>query len=200
MARRGLREVVLVPLLLFSAGHAERDIPAAAAQAAAARRTDACGRPPYWAATRRSWHSPPSDFARPRLPTTPRRKCCGCSSDGAVVTLTATAEMDRFVAGRVALTPVGRVVVAFLAMAEPRVEAVVPQIAAMDLATVVVQPHLLYPGTLLSRLQRIVDVQDRGRLRQQWILAECLGCDRAIAQVVVERFRETAAEAGWPGR
>ena len=69
----------------------------------------------------------------------------------------ATAEMGRFVTGRLALTPVGHVVVAFLAMAQPRVEAVVPQIAAMDFATVVVQPHLLYPGTLLSRLQRIVD-------------------------------------------
>ena len=31
-------------------------------------------------------------------------------------------------------------------------------------------------------------------------LGGVFGRDRAIAQVVVERFHETAAEAGWPGR
>ena len=35
LARQGLSEVVLVPLLLFSAGHAERDIPAVVLRAAA---------------------------------------------------------------------------------------------------------------------------------------------------------------------
>ena len=190
---------MLVPLLLFSAGHAERDIPAAAAQVAAraglsVRQAAVLGCHPRILAL--SAERFRSAIGSRHAPEEVVWLFVGRGSHDAA----ATAEMGRFVTGRVALTPVGRVVVAFLAMAQPRVEAVVPQIAAMDLATVVVQPHLLYPGNLLSRLQRIVDVQDRGRLRQQWILAECLGCDRAIAQVVVERFRETAAEAGWPGR
>jgi sirohydrochlorin ferrochelatase len=83
-------------------------------------------------------------------------------------------------------------------MADPRVETVLPQVAAMDAPTVVVQPHLLYPGRLLSRLRQLVNEQDRSPNRQQWIVADCLGCDRAISRVVVERFREVAACATPP--
>jgi sirohydrochlorin cobaltochelatase len=192
MARRELSEVVLAPLLLFSAGHAQRDIPAAALQAAAdarltVRQVDVLGCHPQILALSAARFR--SAVGAPYAPEEVLWLFVGRGSSDAA----ATAEMDRFAAGRLALTPVGRAVVAFLAMAEPRVEAVVPRIAAMDFATVVVQPHLLYPGTLLSRLQRIVAVQDRNPRRQHWILADCLGCDRVMARVVAERFREATA-------
>jgi sirohydrochlorin cobaltochelatase len=189
MARQGLNEVVLAPLLLFSAGHAERDMPAAALEAAAearltVRQAAVLGCHPQILALSATRFR--TALGADHAPAEVLWLFVGRGSADAA----ATAEMHRVVAGRLALTPVGRTVVAFLALAEPRVETVVPQIAATDFATVVVQPHLLYPGTLLSRLQRIVAVQDRDPRRQHWILAECLGCDRAIARVVAERFRE----------
>ena len=161
MARRGLQEVVLVPLLLFSAGHAERDIPAAAAQAAAQTGLRG-GRPPVLGchsadpgALRRS------DF-HGRRPRHVARDVLWLAVGRGSRDPTARAEMDRFVAARLALTPVGRVVVAFLAMADPRWKPCCPQVAAIDdVPTVVVQPHLLYPGTLFSRLQQLVAEQDR---------------------------------------
>jgi sirohydrochlorin cobaltochelatase len=188
MAQRGLREVVLAPLLLFSAGHAERDIPAAARQAAAdahvtVQQTDVLGCHPEILALSAARFR--SAIGVPYAPARVLWLFVGRGSSDAA----ATAEMDRFAVARVALTPVGRTLVAYLAMAEPRVESVVAQIAAMDFAAIVVQPHLLYPGTLLSRLQHIVAEQDHSQRRQHWMLADCLGCDRAIARVVVERFR-----------
>lgn len=198
MARQGLQEIVLVPLLLFSAGHAQRDIPAAAVQAA--ERTGLGVRQSAVLGCHGAILSLSAERFRSAVGP-------GYNPDDVLWLLVgrgsrdagATAEMSRFATDRLALTPVGRVVLAFLAMAHPRVEAVLPRIAAMDYATVVVQPHLLYPGTLFSRLRTMVDEQDSGQLRQQWILAECLGCDRAIARVVTQRFREAAAEFGQSG-
>jgi sirohydrochlorin cobaltochelatase len=195
MARQGLQDVVLVPLLLFSAGHAERDVPAAAAWAAGrsglrVRQSAVLGCHPEILAlsAQRFLQAATPDYT----PDDALWLLVGRGSREAG----ATAALSRFAAARRALTPVARSMVALLGMAHPRVERVLPEIAAMDYRTVVVQPHLLYPGTLLNRLRRLVDEQDRSQSRQQWILAECLGCDRAIARVVVQRFHETATEFG----
>ena len=197
MAQRGLQDVVVVPLLLFSAGHARRDIPAAVARVAArtgirVRQSDVLGCHPQvlQLSAERFLAAAGSDYA----PETVLLLFVAHGSRDPA----ATAQSQRFVAQRVARTPVGQVVVAFLAMAEPRVEEVLAEITATEFGRVVVQPHLLYPGSLLSRLRRIVEMQDPGRLRpgrqrQQWILADCLGCDRAIARAVAGRFCETAS-------
>jgi sirohydrochlorin cobaltochelatase len=200
MARRGLQDVVVVPLLLFSAGHARRDIPAAVASAAErtgihVRQSDVLGCHPrvLQLSAERFFAAAGPDYA----PETVLLLFVGHGSRDPA----AADQTRRFVAQRVARTPVGQVVVAFLAMAEPRVEEVVAEITATEFGRVVVQPHLLYPGALLSRLRRIVEMQDCGRLRQrrqQWILADCLGCDRAIARAVAGRFRETACSPDGP--
>lgn len=191
LSRRGLQEVVLVPLLLLAAGHAKRDIPAAAAQAAArtgmrVRQSAVLGCHPRILAL--SAERFRSAVGPGYAPEEVLWLLVGRGNRDA----DAAAELGRFVTSRLALTPVGHSVVAFLAMAHPRIEDVLPQVAATHVSTVVVQPHLLFPGALLARLRRIVEEQDRSGLRQQWILADCLGSDRAVAQVVVERFRETA--------
>ncbi len=191
LARQGLSEVVLAPLLLCSAGHAERDIPAAARRGAAAvqlpvRQLDVLGCHPRilaLSATRFRTALGPHDD-----PDNVLWLCVARGSSHA----SATAEMHRFVALRRTLTPVGTAALAFLNKAEPRVETVVSEIAASHYTTVIVQPHLLYPGRLLSRLHQLVTRQDRVHRRQRWILTDCLGCDRAIAQVVAERFRAVA--------
>ncbi|MHB8866396.1 MAG: sirohydrochlorin chelatase [Pirellulaceae bacterium] len=197
MARQGVRDVVVVPLLLFSAGHALHDIPALVASAATrtgirVRQAEVLGCHPLILrlSAERFWAAVGSDY----WPQSVLLLFVGRGSRD----LAATAEVQRFVAQRVALTPVGRIVVAFLAMAEPRVEEVVAEITASEFERVVVQPHLLYPGALLSRLRSLVEMQerapDRQPGRQQWILADCLGCDRAVARAVVDRFLQSARE------
>jgi sirohydrochlorin cobaltochelatase len=195
LAKQKLQEVVLVPLLLLAAGHAKRDIPAAAAQAAArtgirVRQSAVLGcHPRILALSAERFHSA---VGPGYVPAETLWLLVGRGSRDA----DATAELGHFATSRLALTPVNSSVVAFLAMAHPRIEEVLPQVAAMPYSTVVVQPHLLFPGALLARLQRLVDEQDRSGRRQQWILADCLRGDQAIVQVVVERFRETAG--AWP--
>jgi sirohydrochlorin cobaltochelatase len=198
MAQRGLHDVVLAPLLLFSAGHAQRDIPAATARAVArtgirVRQADVLGCHPLvlQLSAERFLAAAGADYASE---TVLLLFVARGSRD-----VTAAAEVQRLADQRVARTPVGRVVVAFLAMAEPRVEEVVAEIAATEFRQVIVQPHLLYPGALLSRLRRLVEMQDSGPTRQQWRLADCLGCDRAIARAVAGRFRETVGSLGGPG-
>ena len=108
----------------------------------------------------------------------------------------ATAEMDRFVTARLALTPVGRADVAFLAMAEPHMEEVVsksPRWSSRPWSCnrTCCIPARCSPGSSGSWPGKIASP-----LRQQWILAECLGCDRAVARVVVERYREATSACG----
>ncbi|MHB8973244.1 MAG: sirohydrochlorin chelatase [Pirellulaceae bacterium] len=204
LAQRGLRDIVIVPLLLFSAGHARRDIPAAVARAAArtgmrVRQSDVLGCHPQvlQLSAERFLAAVGADYAPESVLLL---FVARGSRDPA-----ATDQLQHFVTQRVARTPVGRVVVAFLAMAEPRVEDVLAEITATECARVVVQPHLLYPGSLLSRLRRIVAGHAPGRLppapgrpRQHWIWTDCLGCDRAIARAVAGRFRETASRPSGP--
>jgi sirohydrochlorin cobaltochelatase len=188
LARSGVRTVVLAPLLLFAAGHARRDIPAIAGDAGARLglqllHADVLG----------------CHHLLIQLSATRFRAALGPESDPQDVLLLmvgrgsqdadATAAMHRFVDQRLALTPVGRAAIAFLAMAHPRVVHVLPDIVASSFDRVVVQPHLLYRGALWSRLERMVQEQDSAVGRQRWTLADCLGCDWAVAQVVVERFR-----------
>jgi sirohydrochlorin cobaltochelatase len=193
MAERGIRQVVLVPLLLFAAGHARRDIPAAASRAAhltgvAVRQADVLG-----------CHRRLVELSAARFMTATAGRLAAEKSLLLLVgrgsrDSAATTEMHRFAALRAELTPVGGIQVAFLSMARPRVEEVVEQIGETHWPQVVVQPHLLYPGALAARLERLVRLQDQRPVRQRWIMGAGLGCDPVVAQVVVERFREVVAE------
>jgi sirohydrochlorin cobaltochelatase len=194
MAQAGCRRVILVPLLLFSAGHARRDIPAQARQAAQQYRiavitTPVLGCHPRilglsarrFRATIRDTHADPREVFMLMV---------GRGSRDAE----ATAQMHRFVRQRVARTPVGRVLTAFMAMADPHVESVIPDIALAPQTTVIVQPHLLFPGQLLCRLRRLVQLQQRRQTRQQWLVTDVLGGDSAVALAIVDRFQQTLAD------
>ncbi len=187
LAHRGRERVVLAPLLLFAAGHQQRDIPAITQDAG----------------TRLGLHVLQSDVlgCHDRLVELSARRFREALSPGAdledVLLLmvgrgsrepAATAAMRQFLERRLRHTPVGRAEVAFLALTHPRVEDVLRDVAAAPQRHVVVQPHLLYRGVLWSRLARLMREQRAVRDRQRWTLADCLGCDGAVAEVVVERY------------
>ena len=174
LAQRGLRDIVIVPLLLFSAGHARRDIPAAVASAAArtgirVRQSDVLGCHPQvlQLSAERFLAAVGPDYAPESVLLL---FVARGSRDPA-----ATAELQHFVAQRVARTPVSRVVVAFLAMAEPRVEDVLAEITATACAT-----RGRPTASALSRFAPVATPPDRRRARSR-ATASCVSRSWAAA-------------------
>ena len=97
--------------------------------------------------------------------------------------------MNRFVHLRAELTPVDRVEVCFVAMAEPSFATTLPRVAELGYRRVVVQPHLLFAGDLLAEVGTAVAQIARGRTDQQWLVTAELGPDPLLAQAVVELSR-----------
>ncbi len=199
LAARGADRVVVVPLLLFAAGHVKRDIPRAADQAAAR-----CGISLLHAPALGN-HALLVELSALRF-----HQALGSNvidPDQIAWVLVgrgnrdplATADFHDFLSQRLQRTPVGAARAAFLAMAQPRFAATADEVANLPQNWVIVQPHLLFAGELLQQLQRMVQEQDRASDRQRWLLAPRLGGDRRVAAVVVDRFRDVWSSQRVPG-
>jgi sirohydrochlorin ferrochelatase len=101
----------------------------------------------------------------------------------------ATAAMHRFAELRAEQTPVGRVEVCFVAMAEPSFAATLPRVAELPYRRIVVQPHLLFSGELLAELRAAVERATAAWPQREWILTERLGADPLVAKAVSELCR-----------
>ncbi len=85
----------------------------------------------------------------------------------------------------------------FFAGGEPSVDTLLEQAAmasSQDQAcdAVVVQPHLLFEGELMDQLRSKIQRCQAEYPDRDWILARCLGADRALAQVFVDFVRKAA--------
>jgi sirohydrochlorin ferrochelatase len=80
-------------------------------------------------------------------------------------------------------------------MAQPAFEQVADQLAR-DSATspVVVQPHLLFRGELLSQLRQRVEGLRRQRPELEWTLTEPIGPSDSLASIVLERYWQAEAD------
>ena len=75
---------------------------------------------------------------------------------------------------------------AYLAMAEPRLDEVLATAAGGRHRRIVVQPHLLFAGQLLGRLQAQVASLAEKHPRRQWLVAQHLGPSELLAEAVCE--------------
>ncbi len=192
IAATGIHRLIVSPVLLFSAGHIQRDIPQAVQAAVAAL-------PNFRPAIRQAEHL----GCHPRILELSARRFCEAvakltpSTDaGAAVGLAmigrgsldaeATAEMQRFLALRCQQTPVAAHWLGFMAMAQPTAATALSSAAASPLSYIVVQPHLLFAGELLAQLRQQVAVCAATNDHQQWIVAEPLGPDVQLAQAIVD--------------
>lgn len=188
LAAQGVAEIHLAPALLFAAGHALRDIPA---EIAAARR-----RHPELDITQAEVLG-----CHPRLLELSARRYDESLEGGAPVDIdntlallvgrgsleaSATAEMQRFARLRAELRPAGRYEVAFLAMAEPNVDAALEAAGQAGLRRVVVQPHLLFAGDLSRRLADRVEAARRDHPAIDWRLAAVLGPERELVEALTD--------------
>jgi len=185
-AAAGVGRITVAPLILFAAGHAKRDIPDAVA-AAAARHALTVER-----------HLPHLG-CRPELVALSARRFREAThdlkpvADGETLLLLvgrgsrddeATAEMHRFARLRADATPVGRLEVAFTAMAEPKLDQAIEAVARLSFRRIVVQPHLLFAGELLDRVRATVERASAEHPDRQWVFAGHLGPEPEIAEAV----------------
>ena len=193
LAARGVARVVVTPLLLFSAGHAKRDIPKAIEAA-----SQGTSRIPWT-------HTEPLNCHRAILELSARR------FDEAVTGLTAqqkaeallimvgrgsldtqaTAEMHRFAALRQAGSNPAATNVAFIAMAAPRFTVVLNDQSLMACRHVIVQPHLLFSGLLLDELRGVVTAASERYPGTEWLIADRLGPDALLIHALVDQVVQT---------
>jgi sirohydrochlorin cobaltochelatase len=196
----GTTRLVVAPLLLFAAGHARQDVPAAVGRALAE-----CGAPalPTVQVPAFGCHRLIVELAAARLVealaaggiTTPesRRDVLLVAVGRGSRDEQATAEMHRLAAIVAERTGVGGVEVGFLAMAKPRAEEVLRR-AGGGPRHVAVLPHLLFHGELLEELGRQVAARAAGGCRRRWLMADVLAADLLSGGVAAEHLPALVVE------
>ncbi|QDV13883.1 Sirohydrochlorin cobaltochelatase [Rosistilla oblonga] len=189
--------IYAVPLLLFAAGHAKRDIPEelqAACDAAIGGRRGLpfVQTPPLQchpkllelSAIRAQQAIDAAggvDLARTALVMVGR----GSLDDGA------TAEMYRFSELRGQSLRPAVVRTGFVAMARPDLASVLDEVAQLpEIDTIVVQPHLLFQGDLNQRVVQMIDAAADRHGDRRWIAVDRLGPDPRLAQALIELAAE----------
>jgi sirohydrochlorin ferrochelatase len=207
LIRRGSRQVTIVPLLLTAAGHAKRDIPAAVAEVSAAhpelivRQTPALDCHPRIVdlSTRRYEEALAGQRVMPSEQTLLLLVGRGSSDAEAVSTVRRFAEL------RAKRSKVGRVETCFAAVAKPSLEEMLPIVAAADVPRVVVQPHLLFRGRLLSDVRDSVarfetrETASAALRRTEWIVTGPLGPEPELAEAVLDLVQDLDVRAAFGG-
>jgi sirohydrochlorin cobaltochelatase len=198
LAQQGARRVRAVPLVLFAAGHAKRDIPQALAEAAAEYPHLTVEQTPHLGCqttivelSDRRFRQAVGDQDMAAAEETLLLLVGRGSNDDE-----ATQQMHEFAACRRARNPAMPLHVAFIAMAEPRLDDELAAAARSPCAWCVVQPHLLFSGLLLSELRAKVERVARQTPGKQWIVADHLGPDIRLATAVAEMARQKIAAGG----
>lgn len=191
LAAKGVQSVYAVPVLLFAAGHAKRDIPDAVAEAgrrhglAVLEQTPHLGcRPELLALSRRRF-----DEAVAGRQFAPRETIHVMVGRGSTDD-TASAEMREFASRRAASGAAFQTLTAFAAMAEPRIEPTLEQAASTGARHIVVQPHLLFAGELLDRVAALTADAARRHPTITWSLTRHLGAEPELVECLVAGLSE----------
>lgn len=190
-----VREVIVVPLLLFAAGHAKQDIPSDVTAAAACfpqlkiRQAEPLG-----------CHPEILSASAERFFEAIGRTTCDVSRDVELVMVSrgtsdeaAIEDVRRFVELRGELVAVREVQTGFMAVAEPSVDEVLHAAQLSACETIVVQPHLLFHGQLFLELQEKVAAARKAAPGKRYLLAGYLGPSPQVAAAAICRFREVVA-------
>jgi sirohydrochlorin cobaltochelatase len=198
LAQRGARRVTVVPLLLFAAGHAKRDIPALVAEAAAQH-----GEFPVR-------HAPPLE-CHPRVLELSARRFREALTNRSPVEpaetmlvmvgrgssdAEAAVEMRRFSQLRRELTPVGALETCFVAKQRPTLPEAIDAARSSNFRRIIVQPHLLFTGQLTGDIRREAE-RVSGKLPdglpaaiscagKQWIVPAPLGPEPELIDAIVD--------------
>lgn len=195
LAARGVSRVVVAPVMLFSAGHVQRDIPEAVQRVASEHASIAVCEAAHFGCQQELVDLSQLRFEQAiagRAPLWPADTALVMVGRGSHDPL-ATADMMQFAALRGAQSAVGETRACFVAMAEPRLEATLDALADSGYRRIVVQPHLLFYGLLLDRIAQIVAGYAERYPRQEWVVAPRLGAHELVAQAIAHRAAALAS-------
>jgi sirohydrochlorin cobaltochelatase len=203
---RGTRHIVVAPLLLFAAGHAKDDIPRAVASALTALgANDVTSQQ----AKHLGCHRAIVDLSNRRFTESLQVLHPLSAADTCLLLVgrgsrdeSATAEMHEFARLRAQQSPVGGTSVAFLAMAQPRIQPTLRELGQHGWKRVVVQPHLLFHGDLHDTLSSAVESCRKEWPKTEWALAPYLGMglaeDRPVRDLLCAAIGERIRAALTP--
>ncbi len=190
LKNQGCDALIVMPILLFSAGHAKTDIPDAVRDAAEREGVRYLG------------ISSPLETHRGVLELSKLRYEEALQADAWKGTV-AMAMVGRGTSDRSALermreltrlrceeTTVAWNQTGFFAGGSPTVDELLDQAAESGCQTIVVQPHLLFEGELMDQLRAKVLNQTQRFPQQQWRLAPHLGASDELAKVFVDLLKQ----------
>jgi sirohydrochlorin cobaltochelatase len=196
LAQQEVRRIRALPLLLLAAGHVKADIPAAM-RAAAHELEDQFGSIELHQTRHLSHHDSIVQLSAKRFHEAVADLEAATGSrvtpDDTLLLLVsrgsrdqaATDEMGEFAKCRAEQTAVACVRTCFLAMAEPSLDATLNEIGDSPWETIVVQPHLLFYGQLLTQLSERVRWAASRWPNKQWLVTRHLGPDPLLIDCIV---------------
>ena len=192
LVARGARRLVVAPTLLFSAGHANHDIPNAVSEAC-------CASANRWG-IKLAWEQAATLEEHPALVElslarereavagrAPRERCGRLLVGRGSGDVRAIRAFWEFAAERRAAGQVPAQEGCFLAVAEPRLPEALERMAGDGWDRVIVIPHLLFDGELITGVNGRVADMARRFPAIDWVVAQRLGPDRAIAAALCDR-------------
>ena len=198
MAQQGIEQFVVLPLLLFAAGHAKRDVPDTVASAMALHPQMAWQQAPHLGC-----HPAILEQSAIRFEETLAGRAAVPKAQTALVMVgrgsldeDATQEMHEFAKRASQSANVGRVDVCFYAMAKPALQDTLERIADENFQRVIVQPHLLYGGVILEAIREAVEKCASKNPATEWLVVDRLVPTSRVAAAVLERAY--AAFSDWP--
>jgi sirohydrochlorin cobaltochelatase len=188
LAAAGVKRITVSPLMLFAAGHVKRDIPTALAAAAAAypnlaiKITGAleCSEHLLALSQRRF------DEALAGRPQVAPEKSMLLMVGRGSADAEATAAMNRFAKLRRDRAPVGQVATCFVAIQRPSLTEGLVLAAGAGFDRIVVQPHLLFQGQLMTEIEASVKVAAAANRQIEWVLTSPLGPESEVVAAVLE--------------
>ena len=193
IAERGARRFSAAPLVLFAAGHAKQDIPAALSAAAAKYALPGPSQSPHLGC-----HSAVIQLSTMRYEEAVGERPAIADAQTLLLMVgrgstdaEANSEMARFARLRWESRRLGWYETCFAALTEPSLERALAMAARLPFRRVVVQPHLLFQGELLRGIRHTVETHARRWPEIDWVLTEHLGAHELLADVVQEQWEGT---------
>ncbi len=214
LSEQGIKKTLVVPVLLFTAGHALQDIPDAVSQAGKRFGIEVIGQTGSLGT-----HPSVLELSQVRyeeIIALGKGHPCPVNACARVQCNTGRCDGQSMTLGRIGLAMVGRGTsdqealthmrqltelkvsqlsviqyqTGFFAGGQPDVDGLLVEASQWECESVLVQPHLLFEGELIEQLRyKVLQCQLRYR-EKQWLIARTLGADPKLADVFLELARE----------
>jgi sirohydrochlorin cobaltochelatase len=195
---RAVSHILVVPVILFTAGHAESDIPNAVQEAVELHNLICIGQTAALECSAEVLELSAERFRQAACTAKCQSGCCGeiCSSAAWLMvgrgssSAEATAKTREFCRLRWQLTPTHTSQAAFIHGQTPTVDQAMDECASNCTTHVIVQPHLLFSGLLMNELRQQVKQRQEQNPHQRWIITETLGADSKLAELLARRAKK----------